>query len=278
MLCPRWGPSSSLFHEENATRRYGTHVAVTHGRTLAEMIAYVLHSLRVQYSSQYSMKLYDSTSRCVVRERFIITKAFAPGRPERANGLTPADRAVQAVATVELFDAPVIHRFTIIRRAHRVFLLWGRVREQAMIPHQKLFKRRIIYHGTMPECSLPVEFQPPGLFFFPFANASIFISHFFGACPQVRKLWCDYSESFGGENRDARTSVTPISSVAAAQGAGARALRAFLDAVDLNDAKQAAVLQNLVRGYILYMDFLPLVRCIEGGGLSHGIVDMIVAL
>lgn len=88
---------------------------------------------------------------------------------------------------------------------------------------------------------------------------------------QVRKLWCDYSEAKGAiaspfsssttsaesrEGDDFDADVTPIPSsvpihssgslhVAAGQGP-ARALRAFVDAVDLTDARQAAVLQNLV--------------------------------
>lgn len=86
---------------------------------------------------------------------------------------------------------------------------------------------------------------------------------------QVRKLWCDYSEAKGtidspqgcssttsaesreGEDHDA-ADATAISSdvyssgtIAAGQGP-ARALRAFVDAVDLADARQAAVLQTLV--------------------------------
>lgn len=86
---------------------------------------------------------------------------------------------------------------------------------------------------------------------------------------QVRKLWCDYSEAKGGiespfsssttsaesregDDYDAGASAFPPSlssssagSIAAGQGP-ARALRAFVDAVDLTDARQAAVLQNLV--------------------------------
>lgn len=72
--------------------------------------------------------------------------------------------------------------------------------------------------------------------------------------PQVRKLWGEYSEAWGAESREAggaASSDTAGSSginldlVAAGQGPG-RALRAFVDAVDLGDAKQAGVLQNLV--------------------------------
>lgn len=86
---------------------------------------------------------------------------------------------------------------------------------------------------------------------------------------QVRKLWLDYSEAKGdvaspfgssttsAESRegdeydaDARpissSGVPTSSSVQAGQGP-ARALRAFVEAVDLADARQAAVLQNLVR-------------------------------
>lgn len=90
---------------------------------------------------------------------------------------------------------------------------------------------------------------------------------------QVRKLWCDYSEAKGaidsshcssttsaesreGEDYDAdatviSSSVHRSSAIVAGQGP-ARALRAFVDAVDLADARQAAVLQNLVSALILY--------------------------
>ncbi|CAN0137047.1 unnamed protein product, partial [Ectocarpus sp. 12 AP-2014] len=83
---------------------------------------------------------------------------------------------------------------------------------------------------------------------------------------KVRKLWCDYTEaksgiespysgsttsaeSREGDDYDAGASAFPPSlssagSIAAGQGP-ARALRAFVDAVDLTDARQAAVLQNL---------------------------------
>lgn len=86
---------------------------------------------------------------------------------------------------------------------------------------------------------------------------------------QVRKLWFDYNEAkaaidspFGssttsagsheGDGFDADTTASPpnpipsSSSIAAGQGP-VRALRAFVDAVDLADARQTAVLQNLVR-------------------------------
>lgn len=88
------------------------------------------------------------------------------------------------------------------------------------------------------------------------------------ASSQVRKLWGDYSEARGaiansrshedfdhepstehGEAHDGSTVTNSgahiVSSTAAGRGSG-RALRAFVEAVDLGDAKQAAVLQNLV--------------------------------
>lgn len=92
---------------------------------------------------------------------------------------------------------------------------------------------------------------------------------------QVRKLWGDYSEakvaidsphcssttsaeSREGEEYDAADAVAIASAVhssssgiAAGQGP-ARALLAFVDAVDLADARQAAVLQNLVSTWIWY--------------------------
>lgn len=72
---------------------------------------------------------------------------------------------------------------------------------------------------------------------------------------QVRKLWVEYSEAGGGESRDPGTvagtdgtgsnSLISLDLLAAGQGPG-RALRAFVDAVDLGDARQASVLQSLV--------------------------------
>lgn len=85
----------------------------------------------------------------------------------------------------------------------------------------------------------------------------------------MRKLWSDYSEARGSTNSgiiingsnswSAHGSEAPVEegagapslpyvpSVVGGQGP-ARALRAFVDAVDLADGKQAAMLQNLVRG------------------------------
>lgn len=108
-------------------------------------------------------------------------------------------------------------------------------------------------------------------------------------CEQVRKLWCDYSEAINSNsNRGTATETagngvgdevpipeitdasiststinssdsTSISATHTSSASGltvggqgpARALRAFVDAVDLSDAKQAAVLQNLVRSSIM---------------------------
>lgn len=73
---------------------------------------------------------------------------------------------------------------------------------------------------------------------------------------QVRKLWADHVEGRSDESRDTGVAgeaaivgvVGPSSLSLLAPGQGARrALRAFVDAVDLSDAKQAVVLQNLVR-------------------------------
>lgn len=85
----------------------------------------------------------------------------------------------------------------------------------------------------------------------------------------MRKLWGDYSEARGSTNihtinssssnswsadgdgaeavsDEGATSLSSVVGVAFGQGP-ARALRAFVDAVDLSDGKQAAMLQNLVR-------------------------------
>lgn len=87
----------------------------------------------------------------------------------------------------------------------------------------------------------------------------------------MRKLWTDYSEARGStinnggiiingsnswsahgseslvEEGSGAPSLPHVPSVVGGQGP-ARALRAFVDAVDLADGKQAAMLQNLVRG------------------------------
>lgn len=65
----------------------------------------------------------------------------------------------------------------------RVFLLG-----QAMISHQKLVKRRIIYHPTAENFMSTARCISPTGLFFHFANASISTSYPSGACPGPKAL------------------------------------------------------------------------------------------
>lgn len=112
---------------------------------------------------------------------------------------------------------------------------------------------------------------------------------------QVRKLWCDYgeaksavaspfsssttsAESREGDDFEADATASTVSSSSALPGSSAidlaagqgpaRALRAFVDAVDLTDARQAAVLQNLVSVLAAAKPNLSAVLKVLTGGLA----------
>ncbi|CAM9940539.1 unnamed protein product, partial [Sphacelaria rigidula] len=86
--------------------------------------------------------------------------------------------------------------------------------------------------------------------------------------------WGAESREAGGaaSSDTAGSSGINLDLVAAGQGPG-RALRAFVDAVDLGDAKQAGVLQNLDDGVQgeLVATLLALAEAITGAGLRKGL-------